>query len=92
MRIPNPAETPTVSVDEAVELLGVGRSTGYAGVKSGEIPSIRVGSRIRVPTAGLLRLLQLEVPARPADEGTDAVPNIPGAYSTLAPVGEPAGA
>jgi len=61
MHIPDPAERPTLSVDETAELLAIGRSTAYGGIHSGQIPSIRVGTRIRVPTAAVLRLLQLEV-------------------------------
>jgi excisionase family DNA binding protein len=61
-QIPNPADTPTVSVPEAARILGVGRAVGYAAVKSGELPAIRVGGRVLVPTAALRRLLQLDDP------------------------------
>lgn len=48
---------PTVTVEQACEILGVGRNSGYEGVNSGQIPSIRVGRRIVVPTGQLRRLL-----------------------------------
>ncbi|MFF0613958.1 helix-turn-helix domain-containing protein [Nocardia tengchongensis] len=35
---------PTISIPDAARLLGIGRSTVYAAVKSGELPAIRVGS------------------------------------------------
>lgn len=51
---------PTLTVPEAASLLGVGRGVGYAGVKSGEIPSVRIGGRVLVPTAPLLKLLGID--------------------------------
>ena len=47
----------TVEVTLAGKILGVSRNTAYAGVKSGDIPSIRIESRILVPVAGLRRML-----------------------------------
>ncbi|MEV2226120.1 excisionase family DNA-binding protein [Nocardia vinacea] len=41
---------PTVSVPDAARLLGVGKSTVYAAVKSGGVPAIRVGNRVRIPS------------------------------------------
>ena len=57
---PDPEETPFVDVVEAGRLLGVGREAAYNAVKSGQIPSIRVGKKIRVPVAALRRLADLE--------------------------------
>lgn len=51
---------PTVSVDEAARLLGIGRSTVYAAVKSGEVPSIRVRTRVRIPSNWMRRELGLD--------------------------------
>lgn len=48
---------PTLTVKEAAELLGIGRNTAYEAVKRGEIPSIRIGSRVVVPRAAFERLL-----------------------------------
>ena len=56
----DPEVNPTMTVDEARVFLKLSRQTAYAGVKSGAIPSIRVGGRILIPTAGLRRLLQLD--------------------------------
>jgi excisionase family DNA binding protein len=52
------AERRTVTVDEAAKMLGVGRNAAYRGVKSGDIPVIRVGKRLLVPLAALERILQ----------------------------------
>jgi excisionase family DNA binding protein len=50
---------PTVSVPDAARLLGVGRSTVYTAVKSGEVPAIRVGNRVRIPSRWVRQVLQL---------------------------------
>lgn len=57
--LPKPEERPTLSVEEAARFLGVGRSCAYDAVSRGEIPSIRIGKRLRVPTAALRQLLRL---------------------------------
>lgn len=38
-----------LTVEEAAEVLRIGRSAAYAAVRAGEIPSIKVGRSIRVP-------------------------------------------
>jgi excisionase family DNA binding protein len=53
----------TVSVEQAGQILGVGRHAAYVGCRNGQIPSIRVGRRIRVPLHALARLLQGQEPA-----------------------------
>lgn len=40
-------------IPEAAELAGVGRTTAYALVASGEWPSVAIGRAVRVPLAGL---------------------------------------
>ncbi|MFE2997376.1 excisionase family DNA-binding protein [Nocardia sp. NPDC059246] len=50
---------PTVSVEDTARLLGIGRSTVYAAVKSGEMPSIRVRSRVRIPSNWVRHMLLL---------------------------------
>jgi excisionase family DNA binding protein len=62
-QLPDPTSRPTVSVDDAAAILGVARVTAYEAVHAGQIPSIRVGRRILVPTAALRRLLGLDEPA-----------------------------
>ena len=44
---------PTLTPIEAANFLGLGRNTVYDAIKRGEIPSIRIGKAIRVPTASL---------------------------------------
>lgn len=50
-------ETETVDVPEAARILGIGRQAAYAGVKSGDIPSIKVGRLFKVPLPALRRML-----------------------------------
>ncbi|AWB90864.1 helix-turn-helix domain-containing protein [Aeromicrobium chenweiae] len=50
-------ERPSVTVEEAAEVLSLGRASAYAAVKRGEIPTVRIGRRLIVPTSALLRLL-----------------------------------
>lgn len=45
------------SVPEAAEALGIGRSHAYELAKRGEIPTLRLGSRLVVPVAALDRML-----------------------------------
>jgi hypothetical protein len=57
--IPDPRVTPTVAVEHAGQILGMGRAAAYAAVQRGEIPVLRFGRRIVVPTAKLLAMLGL---------------------------------
>ena len=62
------ADMPAVlTVEEAGELLRIGRSAAYQAVKAGEIPSIKVGRSIRVPRHRLEQLLGLETNEARAD-------------------------
>ncbi|QSZ54504.1 helix-turn-helix domain-containing protein [Paenarthrobacter sp. AT5] len=47
----------TATVDEVAQLLGVGRRQAYEAVKRGDIPSIKLGSRILVSTRVLNQIL-----------------------------------
>ena len=56
----------TMSVEEAARALGCGRNAAYQAVRSGQIPSIRLGRRIVVPRAALEQLLAAGRPPRDA--------------------------
>lgn len=49
----------TVSVDEAAEILGIGRGLAYDLVRTGKIPSIRLSKRWLVPRKAIDRILQI---------------------------------
>ncbi len=68
----------TVTVAQAASALGISDKVGYELVRSGQLPSLRLGRRVVVPTWGLLRLLGIEPgPAEPAGDGTDGAPVTP---------------
>ncbi|MGV9671306.1 helix-turn-helix domain-containing protein [Gordonia sp. NPDC003504] len=48
---------PTASVETSAHVLGVSRAYAYALARSGELPTIKVGNRIRVPSKHLLKLI-----------------------------------
>ena len=54
------AKAQFLTVAEVAELFGIGLSAAYKAVKAGEIPAIRIGGRILIPTAALRRMLGLE--------------------------------
>jgi len=65
--LPDPHIRPTLTVPEAGRILGLAKASAYEGVARGQIPAIRVGRRLLVPTAALRRMLQLDGPDdRPA--------------------------
>jgi excisionase family DNA binding protein len=47
----------TYSIPQAGKLLGYSRNTAYEAAKRGQLPTIRLGRKIRVPKAALQRLL-----------------------------------
>jgi excisionase family DNA binding protein len=55
--LPDPQIEPTISVERAAQLLGICRVSGYEAAKNGDLPVIRIGRRVLVPTAALLRML-----------------------------------
>lgn len=47
----------TVSVPEAARILGIGRNTAYVAARRGDLPTVRIGGRIVVPTHRLVEML-----------------------------------
>ena len=50
----------TITVERAGELLGLSRSAAYRAAAKGELPTVRFGGRLKVPTARLRQLLGVE--------------------------------
>lgn len=48
----------TLTPKEACKLLGLSRGLMYEAIRTGQIPSIRIGRRILIPRAALERLLE----------------------------------
>lgn len=59
---------PTISVEQAGELLGVSRRSAYRAAARGQIPTLKVGRRLLVPTQRLLGLLGIDGPSPPASD------------------------
>jgi excisionase family DNA binding protein len=62
------------SVEEAAELLGVGRTLAYQAIARNEIPHVRIGRRVIVPARALERFLDggASLPASLADHRNTA--------------------
>jgi excisionase family DNA binding protein len=60
---------PTLSTEQAAELLGVGVDHLWRLARDGEAPvtPLRLGHRLRWPTSSLLRLLGMDGPPEPGD-------------------------
>ena len=57
---------PVASVDDFAVVAGVARSTAYAYAKRGELPTVMVGRRLRIPSRWILQALRLDEPAASA--------------------------
>jgi excisionase family DNA binding protein len=60
------SEPPTYTVPEVAELLGLGINQTYSAIRRGELPSIRIGSRILVSRRRLLEMLDGGTPPEAA--------------------------
>ncbi len=61
--IPHPEEKPLLTVDELLEAVPAwpgGRSATYEAIRRGELPSVRIGRRLFLPTSALRRFLCLD--------------------------------
>lgn len=65
----------TLTVSETARLCRISRGAAYEAVRTGEIPSIRIGRRILVPTALLMRLLGAETEGGPVTAGPPSSPS-----------------
>ncbi|MFF4779439.1 helix-turn-helix domain-containing protein [Microtetraspora fusca] len=60
MPCPDPEVQPILTVPEMGQILGLrSRAAAYKAVHSGDIPFIRVGKRLMIPTAELRKMLGL---------------------------------
>jgi hypothetical protein len=71
--IPDPADVPTVSVEEAGAWFGLSRSSAYEAVRRGELPSIRFSRSIRVPVARCRVLLGIDPEPAADSPGAEVV-------------------
>lgn len=67
-------ERATLTVDEAARILGISRNSAYQGILTGEIPYIKIGRRILVPKAALMKLLEVRDVLRTANGSSTSKP------------------
>lgn len=58
--VPDPADEPTLTVERVAAIMSIARQSAYDAIGRGEIPAIRLGKRLLVPTAALRRLLDID--------------------------------
>lgn len=62
---------PTLTVDDAGKMLGISRRSAYRAAANGELPVLRLGRRLLVPTPRLLALLGMPLDAPGAEGASD---------------------
>ena len=60
----SPPEKLTYSIREAAKLLGIHQVTAYRMARRGELPSMRLGSRVVVPADALKEFIEAGVQAK----------------------------
>lgn len=59
--VPDPLEVPTLPLwPDVGQILGLGKNHTYQAAEAGEIPVLRFGRSLRVPTAELRRMLRID--------------------------------
>jgi excisionase family DNA binding protein len=62
---------PVLTVEEAGRVLRISRNSAYEAARIGQLPTLRIGRRVLVPTAALLRMLGIDPDGdTPADGGS----------------------
>ena len=59
----DPDKQPVLKPEDIFSLLPLSRASVYQALKQGDIPSIRVGRKILIPTAAFLRFLEVDADA-----------------------------
>lgn len=67
-RLPDPREKPWLTVAELAEITGEGEKVIRAALEAGQLPELRIGRYVRIPTAALLLQLGIEEQARTDSE------------------------
>ena len=57
----------TLTVAETAKCLGIGRNSAYEAIAKGEIPVVKIGTRLLVPKAALEILLAAGQPKKKGD-------------------------
>ena len=62
MSDPSNTKAHTMTVTETATMLGISRSSAYECVRTGSIPSIRLGRRIVIPKQAIVNILDVASP------------------------------
>jgi len=57
-RVAAPKECLVYTVQEAGEMVGLGRNAAYEAARRGDLPTIRIGKLLKVPKVAFHRLLE----------------------------------
>jgi len=60
--VAGPRECLVYTVQEAGEMVGLGRNAAYEAARRGDIPTIRIGKLLKVPKAAFHRLIEKAEP------------------------------
>lgn len=60
MKLPDPAERPWLTVAELARITGEGEKAIRAALDAGQLPLLRVGRYVRIPTARLRQVLGID--------------------------------
>jgi excisionase family DNA binding protein len=60
MHLPEPAERPWLTVAEVAQITGEGEKAIRAALDAGQLPLLRVGRYVRIPTARLRQVLGID--------------------------------
>lgn len=73
----DPNERPAITADQFIEITGIARGSVYRGIKRGEIPSVRIGRRLLIPTAAVRKMFMLDKEPGAAASGPQRPPVVP---------------
>lgn len=74
--LPNAEQTPVLTIEEAASVLRISRSAAYAAASRGDLPVLRIGRALRVPTAQLVSMLSDPLASPPGPSAAADLPTL----------------
>ncbi len=59
MKLPDPRDRPWLTVAEGAQITGEGEKAIRAAIRAGDLPSLRIGRYVRIPTAAIWELCRI---------------------------------
>lgn len=69
-RLPDPRERPWLTVTEVAEITGEGEKAIRAALQAGQLPILRIGRYVRIPTAALYEVCRISPDKREGEPAT----------------------